>query len=128
MRRKPSTTIAVTAAAFVVTGGLAFAAVSSVADTPSPQVVVPSSSSTHDPAGHDAGDDNGGTRTQTSRADTSGTDDPAGHDAGDDNGGSTTGVATATATTDDHGGSGSGRSSGSGSSGSDDSGGHGSDG
>lgn len=36
-----------------------------------------------DPIGHDAGDDNGGTRVLASH----GADDPAGHDANDDKGG-----------------------------------------
>ena len=145
MRNRRLLTIALATSSLVAVSGIAFAVVQAVDPTPSPQVVIPASSTDspahasttpepgddhgkdangkNDPATHDVGDDNGG----VSGSD----DDPATHDVGDDNGG-TTGSGTS------GGGSGGGSddsgSSGSGGGGSDDSGssgsggGHGSDG
>ena len=103
---KPVVKTAIAVAAITAFGGLATYAAAQVNNTPSPQVVIPSSTVTEDTTsssltddtlghdvnddttsssvsddtvGHDANDDNGDVTT--------GTDDPAGHDAGDDHGG-----------------------------------------
>src|SRR4051794_11805101 len=107
MRIRPPMTVALATATLVVAGGAAFAAVQSVATQPDPQVVIPTSAnvtptSSDDPAGHDANDDNG-------------VDDPATHDANDDNGGASSGRGSDDPAThdanDDNGGASSGRGS-----------------
>jgi hypothetical protein len=113
MNLRPPTTVALAAAALLVSGGIAYAAVQSVDATPDRHVVVPAavdvspSADRHgddDPATHDVNDDHGGLSGR------GGDDDPATHDVNDDHGG--------LSGSDD---------GGSDDSGSDDSGGHGSD-
>jgi len=84
MRNARTLTVALVTTALVGVSGVAYAVVQSVDNAPQPQVVIPSSATvgTDDPAGHDAGDDNGSKATESRH----GADDPAGHDAGDDNG------------------------------------------
>src|SRR4051794_3627667 len=86
MRTKTSMTVAGSAAALVLFGGVAYAAVQAVDTRPGPQVVVPQSDhhrshspKADDPATHDATDDSSG-RTGGGH----GADDPATHDATDD--------------------------------------------
>ena len=87
MRNARTLTVALVTTALVGVSGVAYAVVQSVDNAPQPQVVIPSSATvgTDDPAGHDAGDDNGSKATESRH----GADDPAGHDAGDDKGGAT---------------------------------------
>jgi hypothetical protein len=90
MRNRSSITVAAATASLLLVGGIAYAAVQSVDTNPKPQVVIPSSASHHqsaghatdDPATHDVNDDNGGATSGH------GTDDPTTHDVNDDNGGS----------------------------------------
>src|SRR4051794_21788775 len=90
MNLRPPTTIALATATLLVSGGIAYAAVQSVAAQPDPQVVVPTSAAStmhrhgaDDPARHHATDDGGHGGARGGH----GADDPATHDVNDDNGG-----------------------------------------
>jgi hypothetical protein len=91
MRTRTAMTVAGSAAALLLLGGVAYAAVQSVDTRPGPQVVVPTSTDdrTHarggadDPANHDVNDDNNRNRHGRGH----GADDPATHDVNDDRSG-----------------------------------------
>ena len=87
MSFRPSGTLALTAASIVLMGGVAFAGVQSIDTEPPPQVVIPASTHSDDPAGHDVDDDHGDQQGRQDRDGRHGADDPASHDDGDDHGG-----------------------------------------
>jgi hypothetical protein len=100
--RKQLVTLGLGALAIPLLGGAAYAAAHSISTRPAPQVVVPASPTTSGSraSGHDGTDHGPGTTTSTTVDDRG--HDPAGHDAGDDNGVDPT-TSTTSTTIDDRG-------------------------